>query len=82
MKANAIQESKRRKAIKIIQSFVRRRKFRKLVEARVLLHKFQQGKVKASALKKIDPSIRETIQNIDRKNAVEKKKLLRGIRVI
>ena len=40
VKAKSIQESKRRKAIKLIQSYVRRRKFRKLVEARVLLHKF------------------------------------------
>lgn len=40
VKAKSIQESKRRKAIKLIQSYVRRRRFRKLVEARVLLHKF------------------------------------------
>jgi hypothetical protein len=59
VKAKSIQESKRRKAIKFIQSYVRRRRFRKLVEARVLLHKFSQGKVKASALRKIDPRIRE-----------------------
>ena len=40
VKAKAVQESKRRKAVKLIQAYVRRRKFRKLVEARVLLHKF------------------------------------------
>ena len=82
VKANSILESKRRKAIKLIQSYVRRRRFRKLVEARVLLHKFSQGKVKASALRKIDPRIREQILSIDRENAVEKRKLLRGIKVI
>lgn len=40
VKAKSIQESKRRKAIKLIQSYVRRRRFRKLIEASVLLHKF------------------------------------------
>ena len=65
-------EERRRlnKAVKFIQSWVRRRKFRKIVQATIILKKYWQGKVGASALTSIDPKLRDNILKAHRTQSI------------
>jgi len=65
-----------KQAVKFIQSWVRRRKFRKIVEATIILRKFWQGKVGASALTSIDPKLRDNILKAHRTQSIQTKKEL------
>lgn len=51
---SAIQKKTLDRSVKVLQSWIRRRRFRKAVEAMVLFTKVQKGLVSAGKLSKID----------------------------
>lgn len=61
--------AKKQKCARIIQTFIRRRRFRKLVHAMIIRRKVQQGYYSKAKMQEIEWSTRKRLEDLDKKLA-------------